>query len=125
MDQHGLSQFKLEQDETKLELKKGGTDTALTRFREALEVNPKNSQAWVGLALIHRQYGDFDLSYANVSSALDHDPFNVSALKLYSDWSAASGRSQAAIQRLTEYLETHDQDDDILLVLGKMWQQES
>jgi hypothetical protein len=24
MDQHGLSQFKLEQDETKLELKKGG-----------------------------------------------------------------------------------------------------
>lgn len=104
-----------------LELKKGNTDTALSRFREALEVNPKNSQAWVGLALIHRQYGDFDLSYANVSSALDHDPHNVSALKLYSDWSAAAGRSQAAIQRLTDYLETHDQDDDILLVLGKMY----
>lgn len=104
-----------------LELKKGCTEVALERFRDALEVNSENSQAWVGLALIHRQYGDFELSYANVSSALDHDPYNVSALKLFSDWSAATGRSQAAIQRLVEYLEIHDQDDEVLLVLAKMY----
>ncbi len=104
-----------------LELKKGQTETALKRYREALEVNSENSQAWVGLALIHREYGDFELSYANVSSALDHDPFNISALKLFSDWSAAAGRSQAAIQKLIEYLKTHDQDEEILLILAKMY----
>ena len=35
MDQHGLSQFKLEQDDTKLELKKGG------------EVDTKAIQQWM------------------------------------------------------------------------------
>lgn len=44
MDQHGLSQFKLEQDETKLELKKGG-DVDISAVQQLLASAPAHQAA--------------------------------------------------------------------------------
>lgn len=44
MDEHGLSQFKLEQDETKLELKKGG-DVDINAISQLLASQPSHQYA--------------------------------------------------------------------------------
>ncbi len=49
-----------------LALYRGAYETALARFREAVSLNDRNDKAWAGLGMIHREYGDAELAWANL-----------------------------------------------------------
>ncbi|MCB0749567.1 MAG: tetratricopeptide repeat protein, partial [Ignavibacteriae bacterium] len=103
-----------------LEMQRGDYEKALIRFREAIEINKSNAKAWIGLGMIHRKYGDHELSIANIVCALDLEPENKTALKLYSDWSVHSSCIQSACERLEAYLEKNDQDVEFILIYAKL-----
>jgi tetratricopeptide (TPR) repeat protein len=103
-----------------LELQRENSEQALMRFREALAVNKQNPNAWVGLALAHRTYGDLDLSRANLVCALDYDPYNKLALRLFAEWSVDSVDLRSVIERVDTYVEKHDQDFEFIFLLAKL-----
>ena len=102
-----------------LEINRDNIDAATERFRAALEINSRNDKAWVGLALIHRSKGDFELSWGNLERALDLNPRNRTALRLEVEWSVRDGRIQSAIERMKTYLATDCEDSEIAFQLAK------
>jgi len=103
-----------------LEIQRNNLDKALARFRAAVEVNSQNSRAWVGLALIHREYGDIELSWGNLEKALDLDPNNSTALRMLIEAAFKSGRIDSAIERIQSYLIENDQDTEMAFWLAKL-----
>ena len=94
-------------------------DKALTRFREAVSVNDRNDKAWVGLAMIHREYGDSELAWANLEKALDSRPDNQSAIKLVADWAMKDNEIEKAMKYLDAYLNLHPDDAQISMWFAK------
>jgi tetratricopeptide (TPR) repeat protein len=82
-------------------------------------VNPNSDRAWVGLALVHRSKGDFELSWANLERALDLNISNRTALKLIVEWAVRDGRVQAAASRLEGYLAQDGEDAEMAFSLAK------
>lgn len=89
-----------------LELQRENNSLALERFRKAVELNSTNDRAWVGLAMIHRTMGDFELALANLERALDIKPDNRIALKLVIDWGFLDGDLSTALRRVEKYVAT-------------------
>lgn len=104
-----------------LEIQRGHLERALSRYREALAINPQNDKAWVGLALIHRHYGDHELSWGNLQLALDFNKSNVTALQLMAEWSLKDQKVFEVIERLQDYLRDSDQDAEMSLLLAKLF----
>lgn len=103
-----------------LELQRNNYETALQRFRHALEQDPTYANAWIGLAFIHRSYGDIELSIANMTCALDHDPNNRTALRLFAEWSLALGRLEPVASRLESFLMSTPQDFEFSLLFARI-----
>ena len=61
---------------------------AKKRLQLILEKNPSYVEAWVELADIRAQEGDFELAYHNLLRALDLDSNNNQALKTKARWSS-------------------------------------
>ncbi len=76
----------------------------MARFRQAVEINPQSARAWLGLALIHRHYGDHDLAWANLERALDLEPTSSAGMELLLDWSGKDGRVERVAERLIDAL---------------------
>lgn len=87
-----------------LEIQRGDWSGALTRFRESVQLNARNDKAWVGLAICHRQFGDHELAWANLETALMHNPCNETALTLATDWAAREGREARLLEMLRDFL---------------------
>lgn len=89
---------------------------ALEYFRRAVQFNPKNDQAWVSLGLMHKEMGDESLFLANIEKAMDLNPFNSAALKLFSTSIARNGeKTKTALERVRFYLSEHCFDEDMSL----------
>ena len=69
-------------------------------FRRAVELNDSNDKAWVGLGLIHREFSDVELSWANIEKALDINPKNESAIRLVAEWAQKDNENEKAISRI-------------------------
>jgi len=104
-----------------LEIQRENFEAAVLRFRCAVEFNPENDKGWVGLALVHRHMGDFDLSWANVQRALDINQKNRTAIRLVVEWAVADQRFALAITRLQEYLEADGEDAEMSFMLAKIF----
>ncbi len=102
-----------------LEIQRDRLDLAKDRFRAALEENPHNDRAWVGLALIHRHKGDFELSWGNLERALDLAPYNRTALRLMVEWAVRDGRLSSAITRLEAHIAVNQEDTELIFQLVK------
>jgi tetratricopeptide (TPR) repeat protein len=102
-----------------LEIQRDRLDLAKERFRAALEENPHNDRAWVGLALIHRHKGDFELSWGNLERALDLAPHNRTALRLMVEWAVRDGRLGSAIARLEAHIRVNQEDTELIFQLVK------
>ncbi|HRK07043.1 MAG TPA: tetratricopeptide repeat protein [Pseudobdellovibrionaceae bacterium] len=102
-----------------LEIQRDRLDLAKERFRAALEENPHNDRAWVGLALIHRHKGDFELSWGNLERALDLAPHNRTALRLMVEWAVRDGRLGSAIARLEAHISVNQEDTELIFQLVK------
>jgi tetratricopeptide (TPR) repeat protein len=89
---------------------------ALISFRLAIELNAKNDQAWVSLALLHHEMGDEELALANLETSLDCNPYNNAAVKLYSLWTQKKlDKTLRALNSVQFYLSEHDFDEEISL----------
>lgn len=86
-----------------LAIHRGQLDRAVSCLREAVQLNPKNAKAWIGLGMVHREFGDYELSWANLEKALDYDPANGTAAKLVSEWGMKDNEIERAIRLLTQY----------------------
>ena len=75
---------------------------------------------WVGLALIHRTYGDIDLAWANIARALDENQNNSTAIQLMMDWGIKDSRFNEVIDRCKSYLLINDQDAEMSLGLARI-----
>jgi tetratricopeptide (TPR) repeat protein len=104
-----------------LEIQRGRMQAALERYREAILLNDKNEKAWVGLAMIHREYGDAELGWGNLHKALDLDPANNTAVQLMAEWAVKDHRLTEVIERLEAFLAINDQDASKSLLLAKLF----
>ena len=100
-----------------LEIQRGCHDKALECFRDAVRVNPRNSKAWVGMAMIHDQRSDFELAWGNVIQAFDFDENNKTALLLIYQWSKRDHRELFGKNCLLRFLCEHDRDEEVSLWL--------
>ncbi|MBC7741088.1 MAG: hypothetical protein H7061_02745 [Bdellovibrionaceae bacterium] len=97
-------------------LSKGDKNNALIYFRNAIDLNTKNDQAWVSLALLHDEMGDRELALANLEMAIDHNPLNQLAIKLFATWTQKTPTYLAtALRRVQFYLAENDFDEEISL----------
>lgn len=103
-----------------LELSRDRLDEARTLFRVALQLNPKSAKAWVGLALVHRAFGDHELSHGNLNQALDIEPGNRTAIRLLIEWAARDGLIRLAVERAESYLRQDPEDVEIAFSLAKL-----
>lgn len=95
---------------------KQNQEEALGKFRQAVNINPRNDQVWVSLAMLHNQMGDIELAIANLESALDCNPFNHAAVKLYSQWTLKQvDKTQSVLRSLQFYLAENDFDEEMSL----------
>ncbi len=91
-------------------------NAALNYFRKSVELNNNNDQAWVSLAMLHDEMGDRELALANLEMALDHNPLNHAAVKLYSAWAPKiKEKIPAALSRIQFYLSENEFDEEISL----------
>lgn len=100
-----------------LSLQQQAHDLAVTRFRTALEYNPKNDKAWVGLALVHNAMGDFVLARANLENALDVNQQNRTAVHLAASWAVRDQDYAFAVEALENYVSQVDCDEEMSLIL--------
>ncbi|MGE0763290.1 MAG: tetratricopeptide repeat protein [Bdellovibrionales bacterium] len=104
-----------------LAIQRNDWDGAIQRFREAIAVDASFDRAWVGLSLVHRQFGDFDLSWANLARALDLNPLNTTALQLALSWVVKDQRWALVSESLKQYMVLNDQDAVMSLALAQLW----
>lgn len=76
---------------------------AVQCFRRAVELNNQNSKAWVGLASIHREFGDHELAWANAERAIDIDPDMQVVAHLMLDWAFRDNEIERAIRSISIY----------------------
>ena len=89
---------------------------ALAYFRQAVALNKNYDQAWVSLALLHHEMGDFELALANLEMALDCNQLNQAAVKLYSQWTEGLPlKTESALQKIRFYLLNYNFDEEISL----------
>lgn len=99
-------------------------DEALALFRRAVEINPKNEQAWISLALLHEDMGDRELALANVEKALDANPLNSVALKLIMKWHHPHPSTSLEVSgKVDFYLLNSDFDEEMQLSYVQMLQE--
>ena len=103
-----------------LEIQAGHFDEALKWFRNAVESNGHNDGAWVGLAIIHNEYGDPDLSWANLEKALDINPINKTALNLYFEWGIKNHKIDLVRSRYQTVINRYPHRDDLRISLAKV-----
>ena len=98
-----------------IDLKNNQESLALEHLRESLSLDPKMDTSWTALALLHHKLGDVELALANLQKALDSNPFNQTALKLFSSWSFDQIRMSKAESYLNFYLDRYSFDESITL----------
>jgi len=82
-------------------------DTARTLYREALDANLLNYQAWLGLGVLHAQQGEAALAEDHYRIALNIQPTFVSALINVGSLYSQQGRFDEAEEVLREAIENN------------------
>lgn len=103
-----------------LEIQRGDLEAARSRFREAILLDDQNDQGWVGLSIVHRSCGDFELSWANLQRALDLNPYNATAIQLGLGWVVKDEKWELVTNWLKNYLGRHSEDSVMSLALAQL-----
>lgn len=96
-----------------LEYLKRDTTKSLSYLREAINNNQKNDKAWVGLAMAHLEFGDRDLSWSNLTKALDVEPMNRTALVLLNELAESDSQLEYCQNALVKFLEKDNFDEQV------------
>ncbi len=104
-----------------LEVQKQNFEKALERYRMAVDINPLNQRGWVGLAIVHREYGDMILSWGNLEKSLDINPSDETALELMVQWGIKDSKFDSLILRLENYLHINSQNTHMRGILARVF----
>lgn len=104
-----------------LEVQRENWSLAQERFRDAISHDERNDKAWIGLAIVHRQFGDLDLSWAALKRTLDLNPSNETAIHLGLSWAQNEHHWRTLIPHLQEYLAAKGDDFVISLALAQIF----
>ncbi len=104
-----------------LEVQRNDFGKSLYCFRQAIEANSENDKAWVGLAMVHNHFGDVELAWANLETALDINPQNRTAAHLLANWAVRDVQLDKGITALECYLASVEQDEEMSLVLLNLY----
>jgi len=96
-----------------LEMQRGDLNKARDRFRSAVQLNSMNDKAWVGLAMVHFDFSDFDLGVANLKKALDIAPGNKTALNFAIQKMIQPEHQAFLIEAMQNYLSVDEFDEDV------------
>lgn len=102
-----------------LEIQKGNLEKAKEFFVLALDLDPMNDTAWMGMALVHRSHSDFELSTGCCLRALDLNPKNKSALTHLHKWCSEDSR-EIPLEPFENFLIENPQDIEIQNILKKL-----
>ncbi len=103
-----------------LEIQRNNWNEAIQRFRDAIDVDNEFDRAWVGLAIAHRQFGDMELSWANLAKALDINSQNTTALQLSLSWVIKDQNWATVRSWLQTYLAERSDDAAMSLALAQL-----
>lgn len=103
-----------------LEIQRKNLEKARDRFRSALDLNNKNDGAWLGLALVHREFGDMELAWANLERALDENKSNQTAITVTMDWGIRDHKLDKAALRIRTFISEISDTKDMRLSLAKV-----
>ncbi len=95
-----------------LAIQKSDYIEAKQRFAAVIQQNGACDLAWVGLALIHRHFGDMDLSRACLLRAIDENPYNKVAISHFYQWSIQDGFDPSS-DIVSHYMERYPHDDEM------------
>ncbi len=95
-----------------LAIQKSDYIEAKHRFAAVIQQNQASDLAWVGLALIHRHFGDMDLSRACLLRAIDENPYNKVAISHFYQWSIQDGIDPTK-DIVSHYMERYPHDDEM------------
>jgi tetratricopeptide (TPR) repeat protein len=104
-----------------LEIQREDFNKAVFCFRQALEINPKNDKAWIGLSFVHSGFGDHELAWGNLMTALDINRTNKTGLLFMMNWIEDSSKAETIKTRLIQFLEVDGFDQDVSLLLSQMF----
>ena len=104
-----------------LSIQKNNLAQAIEFFRKAVEINDLNSKAWLGLGLVHREFGDIELAWANLEKSLDCNPGDSTAIALVIDWAVKDGRYPLAEILIDRYLLIHPNEVEIHRSRAKLY----
>ena len=90
----------------------GFTDASLSALSLALEVNPKLTEAHMGMGEIFRQRGDYELALNSYEAAVEIEPNNFKAHYYLGLTNQLSGNPEAAVQTYLKALSISPQNFD-------------
>jgi len=96
-----------------LEMQRGELNKARDRFRSAVQLNDRNDKAWVGLSMVHFDFGDEELGTANLKKALDLNVQNRTAIQFALQKLSQRQHATYLSEILSQYLSEVDFDDEI------------
>ena len=102
-----------------LAIQKGNYQDAKERFSAVINLNSSSDLAWVGLALVHRAHGDFDLARACLLRGMDENPYNKIAVSNYYLW-CEQDYVDASTKHIEQYIGEFPQDSEITNLYKKM-----
>jgi tetratricopeptide (TPR) repeat protein len=93
-------------------LDKGLTDSALASFGLALEVNPRVTQAHMGMGHIYRERGDYEKASRRYEKVTELEPDNARAHYYLGQMKQMMGQVQAAVKAYLQTLTLNPDDPD-------------
>lgn len=94
------------------------TDKARIEVKNVLQINPKNSEARLLLAKIHKDQGEYKQAFGLYNAILEDDPQNIPARLELAKIFFAGGQDQTALEHVDVVLEQQPKDKEALLVVA-------
>lgn len=94
------------------------TDKARIEVKNVLQINPKNSDARLLLAQIHKDQAEYKQAFGIYNGILEDDPQNIQARLELAKIYFAGGQDQTALEHVDVVLEQLPKDKEALLVVA-------
>ncbi|MCC6278623.1 MAG: tetratricopeptide repeat protein [Oligoflexia bacterium] len=93
---------------------------ALHYYKRAVELNPFNERAWMGVAIVARQAHDLEWSRSALLRSLDSNASHTPALKLLGQWALEDCVWDLAIERIQGYCSENTTHVELLNLLTEL-----
>ncbi|MBI5723755.1 MAG: tetratricopeptide repeat protein [Planctomycetes bacterium] len=97
---------------------------AIEAFQTAVQIDPRCSEGWGGLAMVHHQLHSYSAAFQMYLKCLELDTDNLMALLGLFQTSCQMGSFAKIIEYLDLYLQRHPHDTSVLFCLATLYARE-